>query len=405
MNKIEKLIKELCPNGVEWKKLGEICSYTRGITYNKNQETEDDDSYKVLRANNIDVYLNKIVFDDIKKVSSLVKVKKEQFLKSNDILICAGSGSKDHIGKIAFIKNDIDYTFGGFMAVIRPYKEILNRYIFHILASELFKSYLNKSLNSTTINNLNSTIIESFSLPLPPLPIQTEIVRILDKFVEQQEQLERLIELRKKQYEYYREEMLKPKEGEKWTSVRIGDLGTITRGRRFVRDDVRESGMPCIHYGDMYTYYGITARTTKTFLDRNFPKKMQYAKKGDVIVVGAGENDLDIGVGTVWEGNEPAAVHDACYILTHNQNSKYIAYFLRTNNYHQQLRKYVSDGKICSISGVGLGSCLIPIPSLKKQQEIVEFLDKFEFSITALTSALELSKKRYEYYRDEMMRF
>lgn len=79
MNKIEKLIKELCPNGVEWKKLGEICSYTRGITYNKNQETEDDDSYKVLRANNIDVYLNKIVFDDIKKVSSLVKVKKNNF--------------------------------------------------------------------------------------------------------------------------------------------------------------------------------------------------------------------------------------------------------------------------------------------------------------------------------------
>ena len=132
---------------------------------------------------------------------------------------------------------------------------------------------------------------------------------------------------------------------------------------------------------------------------------MQYAKKGDVVVVGAGENDLDIGVGMVWEGDEPAAVHDACYILTHNQNSKYIAYFLRTNNYHQQLRKYVSDGKICSISGVGLGSCLIPIPSLKKQQEIVEFLDKFEFSITALTPALEASKKRYEYYRDKMMRF
>ena len=258
---------------------------------------------------------------------------------------------------------------------------------------------------NSSLSSMKAADFHKIPIPLPPLPIQTEIVRILDKFVEQQEQLERLIELRKKQYEYYREEMLKPKEGEVWETMTIGDLGTITRGRRFVRDDVRESGMPCIHYGDMYTYYGITTRTTKTFLDRNFPKKMQFAKKGDVVVVGAGENDLDIGVGTVWEGNEPAAVHDACYILTHNQNSKYIAYFLRTNNYHQQLRKYVSDGKICSISGKGLGSCIISIPSLTKQQEIVEFLDKFEFSITALTSALEASKRRYEYYRDEMMRF
>lgn len=382
MNKIEKLIKELCPNGVEWKKLGEVCECITGGDSPKDcvkgQKFPTKDYPYPVYANGDETY---------------------------------GYAKSFRIDKYAVTISSIGnvgtayYREPNFTPIIRlktfiPKGHNLNvKFLYYCLSAMSFVG------TNSSLSSMKAADFHKIPIPLPPLPIQTEIVRILDKFVEQQEQLERLIELRKKQYEYYREEMLKPKEGEKWKTVTIGDLGTITRGRRFVRDDVRESGMPCIHYGDMYTYYGITARTTKTFLDRNFPKKMQYAKKGDVVVVGAGENDLDIGVGMVWEGDEPAAVHDACYILTHNQNSKYIAYFLRTNNYHQQLRKYVSDGKICSISGVGLGSCLIPIPSLKKQQEIVEFLDKFEFSITALTSALEASKKRYEYYRDEMMRF
>ncbi|MCR5248803.1 MAG: restriction endonuclease subunit S [Paludibacteraceae bacterium] len=400
MNKIEKLIKELCPNGVEWKKLGDVCTFQNGFAFKSQFFKENGNA--IIRITNINkntIDLNDVVFFDKSDYRENLSIYE---IHNGDILV-AMSGATT--GKIGVYKGLDTCYLNQRVGTFRPFCDILsNQYLYHFLTTKVNDMYLLAGGGAQP--NLSSIkLMSSLQIPLPPLPIQTEIVRILDKFVEQQEQLERLIELRKKQYEYYREEMLKPKEGEVWETKTIGELGTITRGRRFVRDDVRESGMPCIHYGDMYTYYGITARTTKTFLDRNFPKKMQYAKKGDVVVVGAGENDLDIGVGMVWEGDEPAAVHDACYILTHNQNSKYIAYFLRTNNYHQQLRKYVSDGKICSISGVGLGSCLIPIPSLKKQQEIVEFLDKFEFSITALTSALESSRRRYEYYRDEMMRF
>lgn len=380
MNKIEKMIKELCPNGVEWKKLGEECQVLRGKRLTKSQLSEAA-KYKVYHGG-----IEPIGFYDKKNRDA-----------DSVMIINVGASA----GTIGYSYEDF-WSSDGCFCISHSYI-FCNRFLYYYLIS--IEHVIIAKVRHAGIPTLDSKVIENIEIPLPPLPIQTEIVRILDKFVEQQEQLERLIELRKKQYEYYREEMLKPKEGEEWETKTIGELGTITRGRRFVRDDVRESGMPCIHYGDMYTYYGITARTTKTFLDRNFPKKMQYAKKGDVVVVGAGENDLDIGVGTVWEGEEPAAVHDACYILEHKQNPKYIAYFLRTNNYHQQLRKYVSDGKICSISGKGLGSCIISIPSLKKQEGIVEFLDKFESSIATLTSALEASKKRYEYYRDEMMRF
>ena len=375
MNKIEKMIKELCTNGVEWKKLGDVCDIVSGK------------DYKHLQNGNIPVYGSGGI---------MTFVNKSAYDKPTVLLPRKGSISNVFYVNGPFWNVDtIYYT--------KIYEHIIDtKYLFYYLQREHIEKYCTSDAARPA---LTRECLSKIQIPLPPLPIQTEIVRILDKFVEQQEQLERLIELRKKQYEYYREEMLKPKEGEKWETVTIGELGTITRGRRFVRDDVRDSGMPCIHYGDMYTYYGITAKNTKTFLDRDFPKKMQYAKKGDVVVVGAGENDLDIGVGTVWDGEEPAAVHDACYILEHKQNPKYIAYFLRTNNYHQQLRKYVSDGKICSISSKGLGSCFIPIPSLTKQQEIVDFLDKFEQNLLDLKSALEQSKARYEYYRDQLLKF
>ncbi|MBO4529215.1 MAG: restriction endonuclease subunit S [Paludibacteraceae bacterium] len=396
MNKIEKMIKELCPNGVEWKKLGEIARFKYGYT----GTALDTGSVRYIRIT--DITTRGVLDSKDAKYIDLTEDNKNYILKKGDILM-ARTGAT--FGKTLYFSECHPCIYASFLIKIELSSCVNPRYYWHFSQSNIYWNQAYKFVGGGAQPQFNTNAVSQVSIPLPPLPIQTEIVRILDKFVEQQEQLERLIELRKKQYEYYREEMLKPKEGEKWETVTIGELGTITRGRRFVRDDVRDSGMPCIHYGDMYTYYGITAKTTKTFLDRDFPKKMQYAKKGDVVVVGAGENDLDIGVGTVWEGEEPAAVHDACYILEHKQNPKYIAYFLRTNNYHQQLRKYVSDGKICSISSKGLGSCFIPIPSLTKQQEIVDFLDNFEDNISKMKSALELSKKRYEYYRDKMLRF
>ena len=123
-------------------------------------------------------------------------------------------------------------------------------------------------------------------------------------------------------------------------------LGDFIRGKRFVRDDIVEKGVPCIHYGDMYMTYGMCESETKTFLKEEKAWKLRFAQKGDVVIVGAGENDWDIGIGMAWMGDE-AAVHDACYIFKHSQHPKYISYFLRTNNYHLQIRGSVKTGKIC----------------------------------------------------------
>lgn len=206
MGRIDALINELCPEGVEYVHFKNVGTYVRGVTYNKTQEARPNDieHHCVLRANNINLADNSLNFDDVKIIKKEVKVKEQQKLISGDILICAGSGSKEHIGKVAYIEHDMDYTFGGFMAVIRTNENVNNRYMFHVLTSHYFKEHLSAELNSTTINNLNSGIMNSFMFPLPPLPIQEAIVEILDKFSALAAELQAELQARKTQYEYYR---------------------------------------------------------------------------------------------------------------------------------------------------------------------------------------------------------
>lgn len=201
--------------GYELKMLGEICEYVRGVTYAKNQEMQDlDNGVKILRANNITLN-NTLDLSDLKAIYKNTKIKDTQFLKKQDILICAGSGSKEHIGKIAFIDKDMDFAFGGFMGVIRS-KEINSHFLFFYLASEYFRFFLKKELESSTINNLNSALINRFQIPIPSLETQEKIVSILDQFhaltTDLQSGIPAEIEARKKQYEYYRNKLLTFKE-------------------------------------------------------------------------------------------------------------------------------------------------------------------------------------------------
>ena len=205
--------KTLIFSNLQWKTLGEVATYVRGLTYNKtNESDEKEGGYKVLRANNINLSSNTLNFDNVKVVKFDTKVKDNQKLYRNDILISAASGSKEHVGKVAFIYEDLDYYFGGFMGVVRCSDKIIPRFLFHILTDNLFKTYLEEVLNSSTINNLNSKIMNMFQIPIPPIEEQERIAGILDKFDTLvnsiSEGLPREIELRRKQYEYYREKLL-----------------------------------------------------------------------------------------------------------------------------------------------------------------------------------------------------
>jgi type I restriction enzyme S subunit len=302
----------------------------------------------------------------------------------------------------------IDFKFkvkSSAMKMLRPKKNVNFRYIYFAMMGI---NYVPGEHQRHWISKYSH-----FRIPIPSVAEQNRIVTILDTFTASIDNLKEQIVQRRKQIDYYRNKLYgesvetlynNEKQGS-YKVLTIAELGTITRGKRFTREDVVDTGVPALHYGDMYTYYGLSADRANTHLTQEKASKMRFCRKGDVVIVGAGENDWDIGVGVVWLGDEKAAVHDACYILEHEQNPMYISHYLRSNIYHLQLRKYVSDAKICSFSAKDLGRILIPIPDLEKQRTIVQTLDTFEASIKNLETQLDLRQKQYEYYRNKLLTF
>jgi type I restriction enzyme, S subunit len=187
--------------------------------------------------------------------------------------------------------------------------------------------------------------------------------------------------------------------------VPLSEVGKFTRGRRFVKNDMISEGIPCIHYGELYTHYGVWTNQAKSFISPELAKKLRFARTGNVIIVAAGETIEDIGKGVAWLADTDVVVHDACYIFEHNLDPKYVSYFLRTRYFHSQIKRYISSGKISSISADGLGKALIPVPPIPVQRKIVEHLDNFTELAAELAAELATRKKQCEYYRDALLRF
>ena len=192
----------------------------------------------------------------------------------------------------------------------------------------------------------------------------------------------------------------------------LGEVGIFARGKRFVRTDMVSEGVPCIHYGEMYTHYGISANNSKSFIDESLALKLRKANYGDVVIVAAGETVEDIGNGTAWLGESDVVIHDACFSYKSKLDPTFVSYFLRTRQFKEQIKRHISSSKISAINADGLSKAVIPIPcpdkpdrSLAIQSEIVRILDTFTELTRELTRELTLRKKQYEYYRDRLLTF
>lgn len=383
MSKLEELIQQCCPDGVEYTPLSSIADLSRGKVISKDYIKDNGGDYPVYSSQSenegILGRINSYMYDG-------------KYLTWTTDGAYAGTVFR-RVGKFNIT------NVCGLVKVSTP--NVCLDFLYYWLQVEAPK-YVYRGMGNP---KLMSNVMAAISVPLPPLPVQEEIVRILDTFTELQAELQK----RKQQYNYYRDYLLSFEGRTDVEWKKLGEIASIKTGRRFVRTDTRESGVPCFHYGDIYTYYGLTATQTKGYLDEELAKKLRFAQPNDVVVVCAGENDMDIGVGVAWLGDEPAVVHDACCILHHNQSPRYISHFLRTHNYHLQMKKYVKNGKISSLPASGLAEALIPLPSFEEQERIAAILDRFDRLTNDLTSGLpaEIEKRRqqYEYYRDKLLTF
>ena len=340
MSRLDELIAELCPDGVKYKNLEDCCTVLDRKRKPITKAARESGEYPYYGANGIQDYVADYIFD-----GTFILVGED-----GSVITPTGRPVVNWAEGKIWVNNHAH--------IVSEKKGVLLRFLYHFIQTVDVTTYIHGNIPKFTGGDFKAV-----QVPVPPLEVQREIVRILDTFTELSTELSTELTARKKQYEYYLDqfygktydEMLLLGKKDRYKILPLAEIGNIIRGKRFVKADSEglTDGVPCIHYGELYTHYGVSAQKSKSFVPYELAKKLRFAHKNDVVIVGAGENNIDIGVGVAWFGDD-VAVHDACYILKHNLNPKYISYYLRTSIYHKQIKKYVSEGKICSISAQGL---------------------------------------------------
>ena len=380
-SKIEKMVAELCPNGVEFKALGKLASIETGAQLNKTAMAEIGD-YPVLNGG-----INPSGFYH------------EYNTEENTIAISQGGASAGYVNFVAK-----KFWAGAHCFVVKPISsEVKNRYLYFLLKNG--QEILQNAKLGAGIPGLNKKELQNFKIPVPPIAIQEEIVKILDSFTELDAELDAELEARKKQYEHYRDDLLSIKNVE---YKALGEIGELVRGNGLQKKDFTETGVGCIHYGQIYTYYGTFADKTKTFVSPELAKKLKKAQKGDVLIAGVSENIEDVCKPLCWLGDEICISGDM-FAFRHKQNAKFITYLLQTTNFHKYKERYAQGAKVTRVKTTKILDYKIPVPSLEEQEKIVSILDKFDALVNDISIGLPAEilarKQQYEYYRGKLLTF
>jgi type I restriction enzyme S subunit len=163
--------------------LGELCEFQRGLTYAKGDEVEVSANV-VLRATNIDLATNLLDCAELKYINDNVAIPDCKKMKKGSLLLCTASGSKSHLGKVAYIDDDYDYAFGGFMGMITPKHDLVPRYLFYLMTSDAYRDFIGELSDGVNINNLRFDDLNTFPVSYPARPEQLRIVAILDEAFE-----------------------------------------------------------------------------------------------------------------------------------------------------------------------------------------------------------------------------
>ena len=396
MSYIEKLLQGA---EVDWKPLGEVVTLEKGKQLNKSLLTESG-SYPAYNGG-----ITYSGFTDRYNYSE------------NKTIISQGGASA---GFVNFITTKF-YANAHCYVVLPNISRVDNKYVYHLLKMNQ-ENLMGKQLGAG-IPALHTTNILGISIPIPcpdnptkSLEIQRKIVEILDKFTTLEAELEAELDCRKRQYEYYRNQLLSfdmlNRGGQKLNNTKImslGELGTFTRGSGLQKKDFTPTGVGCIHYGQIYTYYGTYAYKTKSFVSQEFAQKARKAQYGDLVIATTSENDEDVCKAVVWLGNDDIVISsDACF-YTHTMNPKYVAYYFQTEQFQKQKKSFITGTKVRRVNANDLAKIKIPVPSPEEQQRIVSILDKFDTLTTSTSEGLpkeiKLRRKQYEYYRNQLLSF
>ena len=382
MSKLNDLINELCPNGVEYKRIGDIASVLRGKRLTKDK-LSDDNEYPVFHGG-------------LEPLGFYSQHNREAQMT---MIINVGASA----GTVGYSDSKFWSSDGCYCISHNDYA--IPRYIYIALSCK--QPYLVSKVRKAGIPTLDAKVVENVSIPVPPLEVQREIVRVLDSFTLLTAELTAELTARKKQYDYYRNELIKEKEH--YPLVKLGSFASISRGGNFQKKDFVEEGFPCIHYGQMYTHFGMATDTVLKFIPKGVFEQSKKAVQNDIVMAVTSENVEDVCSCTAWLGKDDIAISGHTAIIHHNQNPKYLSYYFHTEHFFNQKKKLAHGTKVIEVTPNSLNDILIPLPTIEEQDRIVAILDRFDelcISIsTGIPSEIKARQKQYEYYRDKLLSF
>ena len=333
--------------------------------------------------------------DSVKMRIPVIKYLREDFIIPEDrkvkegcFLICVSNGSKKHLGKAALIDKNYGYAFGGFMGLLVPDQSIVSsKYLWTILASQRYAEFIKHLSDGAGINNLKYDDIAPFEVPVPPLPEQEKIVSFLDaefaKIDALRANTDQQLQAAKDLFQSALKEMLTPKEG--WEKKTLGEISTdMYRGSGITRDQVRQEGISCVRYGEIYTTYNYWFDTCASHTDEKIINSPKYFEHGDILFTITGESVEDIAKSVAYLGNEKCLAGGDIVVMKHKQNAKYLSYALATPDAVRQKGFGKTKLKVVHSNIPSIKAIVVPIPDLEIQKKIADTLDTLSDKVKAL---------------------
>ena len=366
---------------LEWKELNDFLNFEQPTPY-LVKSTDYDNSYKtpVLTAG------QSLLLGYTNETDGLYEADKE-----NPCIIFDDFTTSFHW---------IDYNFkvkSSAMKMLKPKNNTNFRYIYYAMQQI---NYIPQQHQRHWISKYSH-----FLIPIPSLSEQNRIVGILDTFTDSIENLKQQIAQRRKQYEFYRDQLLDNIS----ISTKIGELTKVFSCPRVYKNQWQDSGIPFWRSSDVMSYYnGVKNPRGEVFISQSLYDKLlqksEKIEKGDILVTGGGS----IGIPYLKKDNKPLFVKDADLICIKKCESiipSFLYHFFFSTSFRLYLKKITHDATIAHYTISQIIETPIPVPPLSEQQRIVSILDTFEASISNLEAQLAQRQKQYEYYRNKLLTF
>ncbi|WP_304289569.1 restriction endonuclease subunit S [Capnocytophaga leadbetteri] len=387
---------------VVWKPLGEVAEIINGYAFQSGKYS--DEGLRVIRIS--DVQKGKISDENLRyyPIEYINKLGRAVLFKNDLVMSLTGN-----VGRVAVLnESHLPAGLNQRVACIRPKNNIfLTRFLFHFFDQNSFEQEAMQNATGGGQKNMSTTWLSKLLIPLPPLSVQQEIVRILDKFTQLEAELEAELDCRKRQYEYYRNNLLSYEGNEvEWKT--LGEVGEIRMCKRILKEQTSDYG------GVPFYKIGTFGKEADAYISKElfneYRSKYNYPNVGDILISASGT----IGRTVIFDGKE-AYFQDSNIVWIENDQKKVLNKYLF---YCYQIAKWnISEGgTIQRLYNENLRKTLIPIPypnnpekSLEEQNHIVTILDKFDTLVNSISEGLPkeiaLRRKQYEYYREKLLSF